>query len=246
MRFDKLLYLLGNIHRIPRFLSEYVRFKSGASDWDCQFADILPMLSDRTSVMGFDAHYVYHTAWAARVLKELAPKEHVDVSSSIIFCGIASAFLPIRHYDYRTPILELPGLECGSQDLTQLSFADNSIASLSCMHVIEHIGLGRYGDPIDPVGDELAARELMRVLAPGGNLLIVVPVAERARIRFNGHRIYSLQKVKALFAGLEAVEFSFLNDSKGNRFTRHATEDDIQGSDYGCGCFVFRKPLTGQ
>lgn len=246
MRFDKFLYLILNIYKVPRFLVEYIRFRRCIHGWDCRFSDLLPMLNDRTAVMGFDAHYVYHTAWAGRVLKELTPKEHVDISSSIIFCGIASAFMPIRHYDYRTPHLTLPGLICGSQDLVRLSFEDNSIASLSCMHVIEHIGLGRYGDPINPVGDELAAKELKRVLAPGGNLLIVVPVAEKARIRFNGHRIYDLAKVKALFAGLELIEFSFLNDSNSDKFTRHATELDVRGSYYGCGCFVFRKPLAGQ
>ncbi len=163
-----------------------------------------------------------------------------------MFCGIASAFMRIRHYDYRAPHLTLPGLTCGSQDLARLSFENNSIASLSCMHVIEHIGLGRYGDQINPVGDYLAAQELKRVLAPGGNLLIVVPVAEKARIRFNGHRIYDLAKVKSLFTGLELIEFSFLNDSNSDKFTRHATELDVRGSDYGCGCFVFRKPLAGQ
>lgn len=246
MRFDKFLYLIFHIHQIPRFLLEYIRFRRSTHGWDCRFSDLLPMLNDRTAVMGFDAHYVYHTAWAARILNDLTPKEHVDISSSIIFCGIASAFMPIRHYDYRTPHLDLPGLTCGSQDLVKLSFEDNSIDSLSCMHVIEHIGLGRYGDPINPLGDELAAKELKRVLAPGGNLLIVVPVAERARIRFNGHRIYDLAKVKALFAGLELIEFSFLNDSKSDKFTRNATELDVRGSDYGCGCFVFRKPLAGQ
>ncbi len=47
----------------------------------------------------------------------------------------------------------------------------------SCMHTIEHIGLGRYGDPLDAVGDQTALSELQRVVAPGGSLLIVVPVA---------------------------------------------------------------------
>ncbi len=246
MRFDKFLYLLSNIRHIPRFLTEYVHFRREVHEWDCRFSDLLPMLTDRTAVMGFDAHYVYHTAWAARVLKELAPEEHVDISSSIIFCGIASAFMSFKHYDYRTPHLELPGLTCGSQDLVSLSFEDCSIKSLSCMHVMEHIGLGRYGDPINPGGDLLAAKELQRVLAPGGHLLIVVPVAERARIRFNGHRIYDLAKVKSLFKGLELIEFSFLNDSNSDKFTRHASELDVQRSDYGCGCFVFRKPFAGQ
>ncbi len=246
MQINKLLYSLGNLHRFPRFLFQYIRFRRLVTDWDCHFSEVLPMLSDRTALMGFDAHSVYHTAWATRVLKEINPTQHVDISSSIIFCGIASAFIPIRHYDFRKPILALPGLECDRQDVTRLSFPDSSISSLSCMHVIEHIGLGRYGDPINPCGDELAANELTRVLAPGGHLLIVLPLAQRARIRFNGHRIYSLEKVKLLFDGLELVEFSFLNDGKGDLFTRHATEKDIQGSDYGCGCFVFRKSITNQ
>lgn len=244
MRSDKLFYLLSHLGQMPRFFAEFLKFKHGAPQWQCRWSDLLPMFRDSTSTMGFDAHYVYHTGWAARVLKELSPSEHVDISSSIMFCAIASAFVPIRHYDYRTPLLCLPGLECGSQDLVALSFADNSIRSLSCMHVIEHIGLGRYGDPINPIGDELAAKELIRVLAPGGNLLVVVPVADRARVRFNGHRIYSLDKVKQLFTGLDMVEFSFLNDGDSDHFTRHATELDIGGSDYGCGCFVFRKPFS--
>jgi hypothetical protein len=57
------------------------------------------------------------------------------------------------------------------------------------MHVIEHIGLGRYGEALDPDGDLKAIRELVRVLAAGGNLLVVVPVG-RPRIQFNAHRIY--------------------------------------------------------
>jgi SAM-dependent methyltransferase len=242
MRVGKYFNLIRNIPQLPRFFNDYINFKKNASNWDCRFSDLLPILSDSTSTMGFDAHYVYHTGWAARVLQELGVKEHVDISSSIMFCSIASAFVSMRHYDYRQPILTMSRLECGSQDLCNLTFSDDSIESLSCMHVIEHIGLGRYGDPINAVGDELAAKELVRVLSPGGNLLIVLPVAERARVRFNGHRIYSFQKVIKLFSDLELCEFTFLNEARDNRFTRNANQLDIIGSEYGCGCFVFRKP----
>jgi SAM-dependent methyltransferase len=238
---DNLLFVLRHLIQLPRFIYEYIKFKREATDWECKFTDLLPMLQDRTQVMGFDTHYVYHTGWAARILQETTPKEHVDISSSIMFCSIASAFVKIKHYDYRTPVLTLPGLECGSQDLLQLSFADNSVDSLSCMHVIEHIGLGRYGDPINAKGDELAAGELTRVLAPGGQLLVVLPLAERARIRYNGHRIYNLKKVKELFPNLAMIEFSFLNDVRSNHFFRNASASDIIDSDYGCGCFLFKK-----
>ena len=212
-------------------------------DWPCRFIDALPIFHEQTSLMSFDAHYVYHSGWAARVLREISPEQHIDISSSIVFSAIMSAFLNIKHYDYRTPILNLDGLECGNQDLLSLRFENSSINSLSCMHVIEHVGLGRYGDPLNPQGDREAARELMRVLAPGGHLIIVVPVAEHAYIRFNGHRIYDFNRVRNMFEVLELKEFAFLNDTKNNKFTRHASIDDIVGSKYGCGCFLFRMPL---
>ena len=242
MFFNKYFYIIRYLRRLPVFFYQYYKFKKGVPDWPCRLIDALPIFHERTSVMSFDAHYVYHTGWAARILREISPVRHVDISSSIMFSSIVSSFLPINHYDYRAPILTLDGLECGNQDLLNLRFENSSISSLSCMHVIEHVGLGRYGDPINPRGDIEAAKELMRVLAPGGHLIIVVPLAERAHVRFNGHRIYDLNRVLAMFEGLELKEFTFLND-KNNKFTRHASKDDIVGSHYGCGCFVFRIPL---
>lgn len=243
MWFNKWIYLLTYFRKLPVFCLEYYRFKKGAPDWSCRLIDALPVFHERTTAMSFDAHYVYHTGWAARVLYELSPACHIDISSSLMFSSIASAFVPIKHYDYRTPVLDLDGLVCGTQDLLNLGFENHSIHSLSCMHVIEHIGLGRYGDPINPHGDREAAKELMRVLAPGGHLIIVVPLAERAHVRFNGHRIYDLNRVWSMFEGLELEEFTFLNEKRNNKFTRHASIDDIVGSHYGCGCFVFRMPL---
>ncbi len=49
-------------------------------------------------------------------------------------------------------------------NILDLPFKGNSVESLSCMHVVEHIGLGRYGDPMDPEGDIEAIKELKRVV----------------------------------------------------------------------------------
>ncbi len=103
---------------------------------------------------------------------------HVDIGSSLFFVGNVSAYQPMVHYDYRPPALALPGVDVGAADLLNLAFADGSIASLSCMHVVEHVGLGRYGDTLDPAGDVKACAELSRVLAPGGQLLFVTPVGQ--------------------------------------------------------------------
>ena len=65
----------------------------------------------------------------------------------------------------------------------------------------EHIGLGRYGDPLDPLGTRKAAAELQRVLAPGGQLLFSLPVG-RPRVEFNAHRVHDPHEVASWFDGL--------------------------------------------
>jgi ubiquinone/menaquinone biosynthesis C-methylase UbiE len=102
----------------------------------------------------------------------------------------------------------LSGLTTGTADLTHLQFPDNSIESLSCMHTLEHVGLGRYGDRLDPQSDLQAARELQRVLKPKGQLLMVLPLNRNPKVVFNAHRLYSYEQVISMFSGLKVKEFS--------------------------------------
>lgn len=197
-----------------------------------------PCLDDATTFTGFDAHYIYHPAWAARVLGVTKPQKHVDISSTLQFCAIVSAFINIEFYDYRPAQLTLSGLKVDKADLTNLHFEDNSIASLSCMHTIEHIGLGRYGDPIDPDGDLKGIRELKRVCALGGDLLFVVPVGKK-RLMFNAHRIYSASDIVKEFDAFKLVEFSLVTDDQ--TFITNADISIADEQNYGCGCFWFKK-----
>ena len=91
-----------------------------------------------------------------------------------------------------------------------LPFPDNSVESLSCMHVMEHVGLGRYGDTVDARGDLRAAGELSRVLKKGGQLLMVLPMNEIPRVVFNAHRLYSYKQVLEMFPSLTVREFSLV------------------------------------
>src|SRR5690348_8073506 len=96
--------------RLRQFRREFRTFKSTASDsrnFAMEWSHRLPCLDDRTVGTKFDRHYVYHTAWAARTVKEIAPAVHVDISSSLFFSAIASAFVPIRYYEYRPVNLAL-------------------------------------------------------------------------------------------------------------------------------------------
>jgi hypothetical protein len=184
-----------------------------------------------------DKPYIMHTGWAARILAACPPEKHVDISSLLYFNTLVSAFIPIDSYDYRPLDIPLSGLRTNFADLAQLPFADNSIPSLSCMHVVEHIGLGRYGDPLDPDGDLKAISELKRVLA--GDLLFVVPVG-KPRVIFNIHRIYSYEQIMSYFEELKLVEFMLIPDVTPGNLIRDAKEL-VAEQNNGCGCFWFRK-----
>ena len=97
------------------------------------------------------------------------------------------------------------------------------------MHTIEHIGLGRYGDEINPVADLIAISELKRVTIKNGTLLLVVPVG-KPKIVYNAHRIYSYDMVMNMMEGFYLKEFSMVYDNC-----------DFINKTYGCGCFWFIK-----
>lgn len=208
-----------------------------------RWRDLRLHLLDAVRSTPFDRHYVYHVAWALRVLKASEGlTEHTDISSSLHFAANASVLVPTRFYDYRPADLHLSGLTCGQADLLRLPFESGSVVSLSCMHVVEHVGLGRYGDPFDPMGDVKAVDELKRVVAPGGQLLFVVPVGGEARIEFNAHRVYTHALVLSMFEGFELVEYALIPESGADGgLMRHADPVLAERQRYACGCFHFRK-----
>jgi len=196
------------------------------------------IIGEDTINTGFDAHYIYHPAWAIRIVKQINPEIHIDISSTLHFCSMLSAFMPTIFYDYRPALLTLSGLKCDKADLTNLFLESNSIESLSCMHTIEHVGLGRYGDPIDPEGDLKAINELQRVVKKGGNLLIVLPVG-LPKLEFNAHRIYSFEMIDSLFNDFVLKDFSLITDKK--EFIESASPTLVEKQKYGCGCFWYEK-----
>lgn len=222
-----------------RFLKEYAQFsKRNDQRFSVRAQDWYPCLSDRISSTPFDHHYTYHPAWAARILAQTKPLKHADFSSILYFGTMVSAFIPVEFYDFRPADVHLSQYRAGAADLTKLDMPDECFSSVSCMHTIEHIGLGRYGDPIDPGGDIKAINELKRITKKGGNLLLVTPVG-KPRIYFNAHRVYSFEQIQDYFSGFELMDFSLVPDKGG--LINAADPGLVADQDYGCGCFWFRK-----
>ena len=238
-------YLYRKILLVNNYIlykKEYQIFKStNGKRFLVEDKDKYPCLNDKNDTTSFDKHYTYHTAWAARKVKDINPTDHVDISSLTYFSTLVSAFIPIKFYDYRPALIELDNFSCHHADITDLPFASNSVKSLSSMHVVEHIGLGRYGDPLDVDGDLKAIKELKRVLANDGYLLFVVPIGGTAKIMFNAHRIYSYQQVIDYFNDFELLEFTLIPDQSSEGLIVDATEKQSDNQNYGCGCFMFKK-----
>jgi SAM-dependent methyltransferase len=187
----------------------------------------------------FDSHYFYQDVWAARHVAALAPDRHVDVGSRVDYVGFLTALCDVTFVDIRPLRADLSRLESVAGSVLAMPFDDQSLASISCLHVAEHIGLGRYGDPLDPLGTRRAATELQRVLAPGGTLLFSLPVG-RPRVCFNAHRIHDPHDVREMFPELELAEFSGVDDF--GVYRRNRDLDELVGARYSCGMFRLTRP----
>jgi SAM-dependent methyltransferase len=120
----------------------------------------------------------------------------------------------------------------------QGSITDLPFASVSALHVVEHIGLGRYGDPIDPAGWLKAIGELRRVLAPGGSLYFSVPIGTE-RLEFDGHRVFDRGTILGAFRPLRLRRFSYVDDD--GDLVEDADPAAVRGW-YSCGLFLLTKP----
>jgi len=168
--------------------------------------DLFPRIYDKTIGTHIDPVYFFQGCWCAKKIFEARPAHHYDIASQVLMVGIISQFAPTTMVDIRPLSLALPGLSFIKGDITALPFKDGEIASLSSICVIEHIGLGRYGDPLDQFGTEKAARELSRVLAKGGSLYISVPVDSENKVCFNAHRAFTRDYILSLFKTLTLRE----------------------------------------
>jgi len=172
--------------------------------------DLYPRIYDKTFAHKLDPVYFLQGTWCAKKIFQAKPVEHYDIGSQTFMVGIISQFVPTTMIDIRPLPLTLQGLSFMKGDITKLPLPSDSIASLSSICVIEHIGLGRYGDPLDQFGTEKAAAELVRVLASGGDLYISVPIDANNKVYFNAHRAFTRERVMELFKELKCLEEKYI------------------------------------
>lgn len=103
--------------------------------------------------------------------------------------------------DYRPPMFRLPeSIVFHRQDLMQIPIASETFDAISCISVIEHVGMGKYGDPVcSGTGDFVALKELLRILKTEGRLLLTTNTGSCTHV-FNGEIRYGKKRLTALFS----------------------------------------------
>ena len=232
---------LRSLRALPYFLANARRYRAAPPErnFALKFRHSFFTTGDRFRPAGVTANHIFWQGlWAADHLYRTGVHKHVDVASSVAgFIAHILPFCEVTYVDLRPLRASWPTLHYVSGSILALPFADRSVASLSCLHVLEHVGLGRYGDAVDPGAHRLAAAELRRVLAPEGTLLFSAPVG-RERLRFDAHRIFDPATIEELFRPLTLRAFHLIPDPS-DHVINNARFEEARSCEFGCGLFVF-------
>lgn len=178
---------LRSLRGIPQYVRDYRRFRRNHTG----AIGILPCLYDRFEEGGTTgSEYFWQDLLVARRIFEERPERHIDVGSRVDgFVAHVASFREIEVLDVRKISAKVPGVTFRQADVMQPQ-ADlgQSCDSLSCLHALEHFGLGRYGDPIDPAGLVTGLRNLAAMLRDGGRFYLSLPIGTE-KVEFNAHRI---------------------------------------------------------
>ena len=243
---ERLLSLFGvnplsilSLPLLSRFWSDRRKFKKSGGVISVNY----PILSDYKDWAGtMKGHYFHQDLYVAQKVFESGTQRHVDVGSSISgFVSHVASFMPIEILDIRPTPSTSKNISFTQQDV--MAGLTVKTSSLSCLHTLEHFGLGRYGDPIDPTGHLKGFQNLVEAVEPNGIFYLSFPISSNERVEFNAHRVFHPLSPLS-WPGAESLvlqDFAFVDDS-GDLFANTTVEEAVaRNLHYGCGIYTFRK-----
>lgn len=226
---------------LPRFVREYAQFRRAGNEL---IRAIFPVAYRFNSGVNFE--YWHQDIFIAdRIIqshKADAERVHLDIGSRVegfllALCagGVDPVFGDINipnHLNVKTAEVDLQTL--APKSLFQYD-------SVSCLHVIEHIGLGKYGDKIEFEGHLRSIERLKEACRPGCDVYISFPIARKHGVYFNSGRklngVEMLQFIKN--CGFEVVRMGLVSGRIGD-FIDDCTIDDLRAETEGCAVFCLK------
>ena len=235
----------------PRKLSQLrycLRFFRERSEWKDKGGQITKndmVLSEYGKPAGIaKGHYFHQDLLVAQSIFIRNPKRHIDIASRIDgFVAHVASFRKIEVVDVRPlPNSEHINIQFLQADLTKktnIGITD----SLSCLHALEHFGLGRYSDPINVEGHIIGITNMINMISKGGRLYISVPVGTQDEVHFNAHRVFALKTIPDLpiVQNNMVLERFDLVDDNGKLFLDENIEMTQLDIIFGCGIYTFVK-----
>jgi hypothetical protein len=236
LRLLKILFLsaLG----LPRYIKDFFIFRKKG-----RITNIHPVSHEFKSFAGSaSGQYFHQDLIIAQKIFQKNPTRHIDVGSRIDgFIAHLASFRKVECFDIR------PLLDSGHENILfekkdiMLEQEENQTDSLSCLHTLEHFGLGRYGDRLDPEGHIKGFRNLVKMLKPNGTLYISVPISNVFKVHFNSHRSFHPKDVLEWDnESINLIEFDYVDDSGALHKNFDLINFDVK-INKGLGIYTFKK-----
>lgn len=228
---------------VPRYIRDWIVFRS-------QFKGqmtVMPCLHDWKDNNGsVQNEYFWQDLIVAQNIFASSPKRHIDIGSRVDgFIAHVASFREIESFDIRPTRPDIPGVKVRQVDIMAASenFLE-SCDSLSCLHALEHFGLGRYGDHIDVEGFSQGFKTMAGMLEPAGKFYLSVPIGN-PRVEFNGHRVSAPESILQL-AEDNSLRISKFVEITSDGFSEFARLDSVtltrlSKASYSLGLFIFTK-----
>ena len=240
--------MLGIDPRKMVSVKQYPLYRQQRNEWRKQGGTIshnYMILSDYEDSAGTaKGHYFHQDLLVAGFVAQDRPDRHVDIGSRIDgFVAHVAAFRKIEVIDIRPLGESIHGnitfLQADLMRPGEIGTTD----SLSCLHAIEHFGMGRYTDPIDVDGHIKGIKNLVKLVEPGGRLYLSFPIGMDNEVHFNAHRVFDpewIETVPAIANKMKLVRFDYVDD-EGNLHTDKPVRDAVGKTRFGCGIYTFEK-----
>jgi len=239
------LKFFSAIPRIPVYISDLFKFRKNYKGE----LRIVPSLHDRYVSNGdYEHEYFWQDLFMAQRIFSDQPKNHLDIGSRIDgFIANVASYREVQVLDIREQSTKIPNVIFKQADLMDSSSLESHrgrYKSISCLHTIEHLGLGRYGDPIMVEGFDLGFKNICSILADTGILYLSTPISTKSYVEFNSNRVTDYRQVleKANELGLLLLEFRTVTKKGVSEPYPSECESMIDYfGDYVLGLFIFRK-----
>lgn len=238
-----------DLEKFKSDLNKYVSMCDEDEKFPVQKEFLYPIVDEyKKEATILDPHYFLQDIWFANKIIKADPPIHYDIGSSVsgFVAHLLAAGLRVNLIDIRPLSINMEGLFFTQGDATDLSnIPANSIYSLSSLHVVEHFGLGRYGDTVDPKGWIKGLKAMQRIVGVGGYFYLSFPTGSRNTLCFNAHRIFEFHEAAKVLDEMELIEAAYISNYKVYPVPLHEYDNVRITSEYSCAMYIFRKRGPG-